>query len=246
MLLQLRDETNRAGAVTDPAGWAAYSFGARHASFWRAGLRLLPIASALPHPLKSGWTEFREMPQRVGEGFRDWWHREGSNSQVSIAFEPGSQDSEAQSLNPEPTLALWDEFQSRLEGLGGKMVASANLDLAAQVCFIDGDVSGFESVTRTDDVWQADVGVTSALFAIAETGSLVLAAGPGRARLASLAPPVHVALVNEIVVTLEEAFARIGDRTHVVITGTSRTADIEGVLVRGVHGPRELIVLRRD
>jgi L-lactate dehydrogenase complex protein LldG len=71
-----------------------------------------------------------------------------------------------------------------------------------------------------------------------------VSAANGRSRLASLAPPVHIALVEDIVGTLDEAIARIDGRTHVVITGTSRTADIEGVLVRGVHGPRKLFVVR--
>ena len=94
-------------------------------------------------------------------------------------------------------------------------------------------------------IWDAEVGVTMADLAVAETGSLLLATGPGRPRMVSLSPKIHVVLVprERIVGTLAEAFARLSDRTSVLITGPSRTADIEGVLVRGVHGPGEIHVV---
>ncbi|MHB8637007.1 MAG: lactate utilization protein B [Fimbriimonadaceae bacterium] len=75
MLLQLRDEAFRAGVAGDSAPWSTYAFGATHPSAWRAGLKLLPMATAAPapHPLKSGWGEFRELPHRQGRSFRSWW-----------------------------------------------------------------------------------------------------------------------------------------------------------------------------
>lgn len=74
MLLRLRDEAVRAGAVHDPAQWGMYVQGATHPWQWKAGLTMLPMASKLPHPMKSGWTEFRELPSRQGRDFRRWWH----------------------------------------------------------------------------------------------------------------------------------------------------------------------------
>ncbi|HJP82599.1 MAG TPA: LutB/LldF family L-lactate oxidation iron-sulfur protein, partial [Fimbriimonadaceae bacterium] len=54
MLLELRDEANRAGVIKEPPGWSAYAFGSRHPSLWRTGLAMLPIASKVaPHPMKS-------------------------------------------------------------------------------------------------------------------------------------------------------------------------------------------------
>ncbi len=75
MLLQLRDEAFRAGVARDSAPWSVYAFGATHPSTWRAGLKMLPLAEAtpVPHPLKSGWGEFRELPHRRGRHFRAWW-----------------------------------------------------------------------------------------------------------------------------------------------------------------------------
>ncbi len=95
------------------------------------------------------------------------------------------------------------------------------------------------------------VGVTGALVGIAESGSLVLAGGAGSPLTASLLPDIHVAVlrVSDLVPTLAEALARPEIRqapAAVVITGPSRTADIEMTLTIGVHGPRELHVFMID
>jgi len=94
------------------------------------------------------------------------------------------------------------------------------------------------------------VGVTGAIGAIAESGALAVVSGPGRPRLASLLPPVHVAVLRAdlIYATLPDFLAahpRIADEgsNFVLITGPSRTADIEMTLTRGVHGPGEVHVI---
>ena len=90
-------------------------------------------------------------------------------------------------------------------------------------------------------------GITGCACAIAETGTLVLTARAGQPMTASLLPEVHVAIVSadQIVWTLEAALklpeVRQSSAT-VLITGPSRTADIEMTLTIGVHGPRELVV----
>jgi L-lactate dehydrogenase complex protein LldG len=96
----------------------------------------------------------------------------------------------------------------------------------------------------------ADFGITGADYALADTGSLVMIASPEEARLISLLPPAHIALVRKdrILTGLDELFALVpkpSDRTSsmVLITGPSRTADIEQILVRGVHGPGRLTVI---
>ena len=95
---------------------------------------------------------------------------------------------------------------------------------------------------------RASVGVTGADLAIAASGTLLLRSGPGRGRAVSLLPWVHVAVVEEraLVATLEEAFARLGEplpSSAVLITGPSRSADIENDLSVGVHGPGEVHVV---
>lgn len=91
-------------------------------------------------------------------------------------------------------------------------------------------------------------GLTGAIAGIADTGSLVLVGGPGRPLTASLLPEMHIAILDEKdivedlsrVLNCEEVIYAPGG---VVITGPSRTADIEMALTIGVHGPGELHVL---
>lgn len=102
-------------------------------------------------------------------------------------------------------------------------------------------------------VQRAALGVTEADLGIAETGSLYQDATALLVRLASMLPPVHVAVLpsDRIVGTLEEALPHLACRGQppgyaALITGPSRTADIERVLTIGVHGPAELRILCID
>ena len=96
----------------------------------------------------------------------------------------------------------------------------------------------------------ADVGITSADYVLADTGSLVMLASPREARLVSLLPPAHIAVVprERILTGLDELFTILPNPAEVtssmvLITGPSRTADIEQILVRGVHGPGRITVV---
>jgi L-lactate utilization protein LutC len=96
----------------------------------------------------------------------------------------------------------------------------------------------------------ADFGISSATYALADTGSLVMIASPEEARLISLLPPVHIALLprEKILTGLDELFTLVANPAElassmVLITGPSRTADIEQILVRGVHGPGQVHVV---
>jgi L-lactate dehydrogenase complex protein LldG len=104
-----------------------------------------------------------------------------------------------------------------------------------------------------DVIARADVGVTGAELAIAETGTLVLRSAAGQPRSTSLLPACHVALFDRaaLVETLEQvgivleawhdgAAPTGGGAVINFITGPSRTADIELTLTRGVHGPKEV------
>ena len=143
------------------------------------------------------------------------------------------------------TTGSWTRFQEEFEKLGGTMISSGRLLPRLKGAYVDPDAAAILGVTSPNpDLWQAELGVTTALLAICESGGLLLSAGEGRARLASLAPPHHVVLVRRdaIVASLQDALDRLPERNCVIICGPSRTADIEGVLVRGVHGPKEISV----
>lgn len=96
----------------------------------------------------------------------------------------------------------------------------------------------------------ADIGITSADYALADTGTLVMLSSYEEARLISLLPPAHLAIVakERLLTGLDELFTILPNPAErsssmVLITGPSRTADIEQILIRGVHGPGELHVV---
>ncbi|MCS7198589.1 MAG: lactate utilization protein [Candidatus Bipolaricaulota bacterium] len=108
---------------------------------------------------------------------------------------------------------------------------------------------GYELV-KGREIARAEVGISGAELAIAETGSLLIG-HDGISELVAALPPVHIALIRseQICGTLDEAFAfchkelERAPRDFVFVTGPSRTADIELTPVIGVHGPQELFVI---
>ena len=101
-----------------------------------------------------------------------------------------------------------------------------------------------------DALFDADIGITDVHAALAETGTLVLHARQEQARGVSLVPPVHVAIVRPRYILPDlldyaaqvDAAASPPPSCTVLVTGPSKTADIEGELIRGVHGPAEVHV----
>lgn len=96
-------------------------------------------------------------------------------------------------------------------------------------------------------------GLTTTKGAIAETGSLILWPSIEEPRLISLVPPVHIAILDadKIYDTFaqavqEQGWAKQMPSNTLLISGPSKTADIEQVLAYGVHGPKELIVIIRE
>lgn len=99
-----------------------------------------------------------------------------------------------------------------------------------------------------DDVYDVDVGITDVWRAVAETGSLVVRASAEHGRSLSLIPPLHVAIVEpkNCVADLIDLFETVkasGDASSfTIISGPSKTSDIEMNLVVGVHGPEKVQV----
>jgi L-lactate dehydrogenase complex protein LldG len=97
--------------------------------------------------------------------------------------------------------------------------------------------------SRVDDY---AFGITCAAGAIAETGTIILNDATTSRRLGALAPWIHVAVLKraQIHPTVVDAVATLGDDPNIIwATGPSKTADIEGILIEGVHGPGEQIAL---
>jgi L-lactate utilization protein LutC len=103
-----------------------------------------------------------------------------------------------------------------------------------------------------DRFFAADIAVTGVDYLIAETGSMVMLARPEQPRTASLLPPVHIAIAerSQILPDLFDLFDRLDPKLApsciTIITGPSKTGDIELRLVTGVHGPGEVYVILLD
>lgn len=137
-----------------------------------------------------------------------------------------------------------------LEGLGlDEAIQAAGFEV---VPFEPG-ADGAELVRKAE---QAAAGITGCDFAIAETGTLVLgssrlgdSSAPGRGRVVSLLPPVHVVVVRkaEIVYSLAEVLRRTArgpmPSQLILASGPSRSSDIENDLSVGVHGPGQVHVI---
>lgn len=111
---------------------------------------------------------------------------------------------------------------------------------------------GVELVSPQADrrlVADCELGVTGVDAALPETGTLLLRSSPEKPRVVSLLPRVHLAILRRDALRpdLHQAFAEVKDDPYcVLITGPSRTADIELTLTLGVHGPKSLYVWLLD
>ena len=137
--------------------------------------------------------------------------------------------------------------------LAGKTAVASNAPYLAE-CGITALPEVRSGITDREELTKlcatVDIGITSADYALADTGTLVMIASPQESRLVSLLPPMHLAVVpkERILTGLDELFTLLPkpaetSSSMVLITGPSRTADIEQILVRGVHGPGQITVV---
>ena len=140
-----------------------------------------------------------------------------------------------------------------LAGRGCKKVAMAasaaleKLGLAAALRGAGLDAAAWDRMTL-EELYDYDCSVTDVYCAVAETGSLVIRNTPGHGKSLSLVPAIHVAVVRPAdlvadLIDLFEKLTRDGVGSNVVIiSGPSKTSDIEMTLVTGVHGPQTVQV----
>jgi L-lactate dehydrogenase complex protein LldG len=168
-----------------------------------------------------------------------------------------------------PFEQLLERFELELTALGGQVIRCQGLpDLADRIAAllleneIDSVMSweaaelpvGLPAALQAQGIQlshhsdpQLRAGLTGVIAAAAETGTLALAAGPGRLQSASLLPELHLAVLHagDVRPTLLEVLQLDAIRqasAAVLVTGPSRTADIEMTLTIGVHGPKEVYV----
>ncbi|WP_269522838.1 LutC/YkgG family protein [Coraliomargarita parva] len=136
------------------------------------------------------------------------------------------------------------KFFDSIEALGAFLKSESSTfgycdpELADQFRQLEG--IRFETAYDESKINEYSFGITKASAAVAETGTIMLKDGDTSARLAALAPWIHVAVINEkdILPNLQEAIRRFGDDPSIIFaTGPSKTADVEGILIEGVHGP---------
>jgi L-lactate dehydrogenase complex protein LldG len=123
------------------------------------------------------------------------------------------------------------------------------------------NVQDVEAATSRERFFAADIGISGVDFLIAETGSLVMRSSPNQPRSISLLPPVHIAVAErrQLVPDLFDLFEKTSEVSTdfgslgsplpsclTLITGPSKTGDIELRLVTGVHGPGSVHVLILD
>ncbi len=152
--------------------------------------------------------------------------------------------------------ANWETAVTEL----GRLLAEIN----AQTVVVNGDVSRADLPERFPAVqWHlvghsagdlrafcaaADAGLSSADAALAETGSVILSSGPAQSRMATLLPPIHIVLLptsrlTSDIFTWTQARQETIPANITLISGPSKTADIEQTMAVGVHGPKRFVVI---
>ncbi len=166
----------------------------------------------------------------------------------------------------QPAVDLWTQFAERLKAVNGTPLAG----VAALVALLEKNnwkhgycdpalwpkfqaafPMGFTVETTFDRARVDDYafGITAAAGAIAETGTLVLTDRGTSSRLGALAPWLHVAVLQraQIFPDITAAVAALPADPNVIwVTGPSKTADVEGILIEGVHGPGVQVALLVD
>lgn len=181
----------------------------------------------------------RPLPERAG--YPDW------EDALAISLEARFETND-----------LWQPFASKLKGVNGtplrglEQLGTYLRDAGFRRGYCDPDWLGrvraiesfkdmeLETSLDRSRIDEYEFGITRAEGAIAETGTIVLTDRCSSSRLAALAPWTHAALIPadklwpDTVIAMRELPY---DPSTVWVTGPSKTADVEGILIEGVHGP---------
>lgn len=239
---------------------------------WLLGLLSLPWSRSgwIGLPAASGWGLSKDLPRPAVRPFRQRWQKldiKGAKRVVSVGDE--SRETRQPSA-PTRISNLVGRFAEELLLLGGSVTVCKPDELTPKLlAFLQERgiqrIQAWDQVSGVDltDLTEAGVavegsagpeiqaGLTGALAGIAETGTLLIPGGAGRPLSASLLPGLHLAVLRKsaLVPDLETALALpdvVAAPATVLVSGPSRTADIEMTLTIGVHGPGALQVFLID
>lgn len=222
-------------------------------------------------PAYSGWGVSKDLPRPAEIPFRARFPALQKELKVvddAVGYTKKRAQESPSTETQKSIIAPVDRFQQELEALGGHFIPCTSNDLPRRILkfLVERDVNricswkaptlpqsilshlikqGIEVLHDADPALH--IGLTGAQAGIAETGTLVLTAGPGRPATTSLLPPIHLAVLDakDIHPTLSSVlndprFTQTAATN--LISGPSRTADIEMTLDIGVHGPKEVHV----
>ncbi len=212
---------------------------ARSAIFQR--LREVPVS---PSPAPDVAAYFQERPTVLAQSSASRVERfitqaKGWRTEI-IEVTPGTWQEYVAELIQRKTL------QRLLAGRGTEFSEGLHRALGDKLSWYDEDLSEIKPILFSE----TEAGITTVRSGVAETGSLIVWPTHNEPRSLSLVPPIHIALLyaSDIVETLYDAVTgqswAIGMPTNaLLISGPSRTSDIQRTLAYGAHGPKELIVI---
>lgn len=208
----------------------------------RAGLVRAVLPDAPASSQTAPGTEVRSHEELLAQFSAAFVSLKGTVVRVAVPGEVAQAVADIAARHGAASFLAWDDEAIGCPGLSAALATRGLARVPANL-----PATELERLSTLRALGAAGLGITGADAALADTGSLVLLAGPGRSRLTSALPPVHVAVTNldRLVPSLGALFeTRPGlldeSSNAVVITGPSRTADIEMTLTHGVHGPKHL------
>ncbi|MDP3244117.1 MAG: lactate utilization protein, partial [bacterium] len=234
--------------------------------FAALGARLVSPASAwMRLPAWTGWGYSKDFPRPAAKSFRARWVERKKSTQVDryTGKQVIEDSAESQPTNHQlPVTSYQSQFTVELTALGGQIIPCSNENLhdklteflgarEAESIFVDeigaqNLPSEFTAIREPNPAIK--FGLTGCAAGIANTGTVLLL-DEGETLKASLLPETHLAILHarDLVADLPEALAKTRHSANAsLITGPSRTADIEMTLTIGVHGPKEIIVFLVD
>jgi L-lactate dehydrogenase complex protein LldF len=227
---------------------------------------VFPFSNWIRLPAFTGWGYSKDFPRPAVKSFRRRYQPIPPNGNLENTKNNFLEKQITEEEQKGEESILIERFIQELETVGGQAYRVSKENLIATLIghFEDRHINSsliWDNIPSLDDDQliksgislsrdgdpAIPAGITGASVGIAETGTLVISSGKGQPLSTSLFPEIHFAVIksSQIVSSLDEALQMESVReasSTVLITGPSRTADIEMTLTIGVHGPRELIV----